>query len=315
MQPIQSRLSSDSSLNLKEPPKAKKQQIDDLEKLSLRTLGEPDLEEWLAVLPTPIKKKHKVIPLPSDLYSAKVVFEQKRTGVFKVIYNTEEQFEGEFVDGVPHGLGKSFWRNGKIHYEGRYHNNRAHGRGKTYRKNGTLLYSGEFVNNLFHGFGVYYDEYGVLFFEGYWYMGLIYRGQMQGGKPEGEGTLSYLNGDFLYRGRWRDGVPHGDGVEYLDRQSAKVGIWYCGFRYVGNWEDGKPHGLGALFDFRGVILYLGLFDHGKSQGYGKQFFAGKLMYEGGFFQGKFHGFGTFYDEYGEIVCFGQWVDGFFQNNV
>ena len=62
----------------------------------------------------------------------------------------------------------------------------------------------------------------------------IYKGQVENGKPNGQGTLNLLNGE-KYVGEWKNGRPHGQGTGTLPD----------GRKYVGEYKDGKRHGQGT----------------------------------------------------------------------
>ena len=62
----------------------------------------------------------------------------------------------------------------------------------------------------------------------------IYKGQVENGKPNGQGTLNLFNGE-KYVGEWKNGRPHGQGTGTLPD----------GRKYVGEYKDGKRHGQGT----------------------------------------------------------------------
>lgn len=309
MQPI--RASSDGYMKLKEP--SAKRQMTKIEEVSLKTLGEPDLELMLSFLSDKIISFEPAIKHDDDL-DANLVLREKRTGYFKVFYSNRDRYEGDFVNGQPHGQGKSFYSNGKVSYEGGYLRNNAHGKGREYSTNGNLLYSGDFAFNEYHGFGISYGENGAVLHSGYWYSGRMYVGQTKNNKPDGEGALFYSNGAVLYRGQWLEGVPHGDGVEYESTKQAKVGTWFFGFRYEGSWKDMLPQGYGEMFDFHNDPVYFGTFHAGRFHGQGKRFLNGKLLYAGNFHLGKYNGLGKLYDMHGRIICNGRWINDEFTVN-
>ena len=73
-----------------------------------------------------------------------------------------------------------------------------------------------------------------------WYENLVenpdgkYEGEIENGKPNGMGTLTYLNGT-MYLGEYKDGREHGQGTV----------TWSNGYKYVGEWRNGKNHGKGT----------------------------------------------------------------------
>ena len=63
----------------------------------------------------------------------------------------------------------------------------------------------------------------------------IYKGQVENGEPNGQGTLNLHNGE-KYVGEWKNGRPHGQGTGTLPD----------GRKYVGEYKDGKRHGQGTF---------------------------------------------------------------------
>ena len=63
----------------------------------------------------------------------------------------------------------------------------------------------------------------------------VYKGHVENGKPNGQGTLNLRNGE-KYVGEWKNGRPHGQGTGTLPD----------GRKYVGEYKDGKRNGQGTL---------------------------------------------------------------------
>jgi hypothetical protein len=62
-----------------------------------------------------------------------------------------------------------------------------------------------------------------------YYDGTRYVGEIQNGKPQGNGTVYYASGD-LYVGGWRNHMPHGYGVMHFKN----------GYKYATQWVNGAP---------------------------------------------------------------------------
>jgi len=62
-----------------------------------------------------------------------------------------------------------------------------------------------------------------------------YVGEITNGEPDGNGTLTYSNGD-KYEGEWKDGEPNGQGTF----------TWSDEGKYEGKWREGKFHGQGTF---------------------------------------------------------------------
>jgi hypothetical protein len=131
-------------------------------------------------------------------------------------------YEGEFVDGDRHGLGIMKYSTGGI-YEGEFSDDAEHGKGILKYADGGL-YEGDFVDGNRHGQGVtrYPD-------------GWMYKGDYFNDKRHGQGILRHTDGS-VYEGNFVNDNKHGQGrTRYPDGRVYKGG-------FVGN----KRHGLGEL---------------------------------------------------------------------
>jgi hypothetical protein len=198
-------------------------------------------------------------------------------------------YEGEHLDGVPHGKGCFIYNNGDI-YNGDVYTNLPHGIGEMKEAmpsydNKQTIYKGEFKNGLYHGkgdktsknnyhyigdfehgrehgFGTETDFQGV--FEGEFVRGRaingkftyengdIYEGTFHMRKsPYGLGKMTYKNGD-VYEGDWRK----------CDNMKGKM-IYANGDVYDGEWDEKmKWHGYGELTMSSGEV-HKGKFVEGK----------------------------------------------------
>ena len=101
-----------------------------------------------------------------------------------------------------------------------------------------------------------------------------YKGQVENGKPNGQGTYTNPDGE-KYVGEWKDGEKHGQGTY----------TYHHGFKYVGEWKDNRKHGQGTYT----------LTDGNRFEGEWKDGKPWNL---------------TIYDKYGNIT--GKWVNGALQ---
>jgi hypothetical protein len=124
-------------------------------------------------------------------------------------------YEGDFVNGVRTGKAKLVYSNGDI-YEGDYTNGKRTGVGKYTFANGES-YEGDWVDANYHGKGKYTYTNGDIF-EG------IYENDV----PQLKGKMIYTNG-IVYEGDLIGSVPNGKGKMILT--DGKVA--------EGNWKDGK----------------------------------------------------------------------------
>jgi hypothetical protein len=100
-------------------------------------------------------------------------------------------YEGDVVNGKPHGRGKMKYSDGDV-YEGDWKNGERHGKG-TYK----------------------------------WTDGRVYVGDCKDDLRSGKGVMTYANGD-IYDGDWKDGKKHGKGSFTTKNGDVKTGDWFNG---------------------------------------------------------------------------------------
>ena len=96
-----------------------------------------------------------------------------------------------------------------------------------------------------------------------------YVGEISNGEPDGNGILTYSNGD-KYEGEWKDGNEHGHGIvtypdgakyegEFKDGGKHGHGIvtYPDGSKYVGECKDDKPWN-GTGYDKNGNIFWISM---------------------------------------------------------
>ena len=163
------------------------------------------------------------------------------------------RYEGDLVNGVPHGRGSISLADGS-RYSGGFVRGRLQGRGTLSFPDGSE-YKGEVDGGLRHGRGTLIFEGGTARYVGEWVRGrregrgtlfygplrrdgtsaCFYRGQWRGDAREGQGLLRYASGNF-YSGGWA-----------ADRKSG-LGrfVWSdLGEEYVGEWAEDLPEGNGV----------------------------------------------------------------------
>lgn len=113
----------------------------------------------------------------------------------KTYYDINEcivSFQGDMIDGVKHGVGKEFYKNGNAMYDGQFRNNEWNGEiVKIYHYEGGLEYEGQILRGMREGMGKSYHENGMLQYDGMW----------ENDKPEGLDIVLYNQiGDVIYKG-------------------------------------------------------------------------------------------------------------------
>jgi len=109
-----------------------------------------------------------------------------------------------------------------------------------------------------------------------------YVGEIENGKPNGTGTITFPDGT-MYVGKWKDGKRHGKGTENFPD----------GGKYVGEYKDGERNGQGTE-TFSNGEKYIGEFKDGKFHGQGTKTWSDG-MYVGKYRDGKLST-GIFYDK-------------------
>ena len=147
------------------------------------------------------------------------------------IENTDEQNDGNFINGKLEGSGKFIWPNG-CYYIGQFKNGKRHGKGTIYYKNGNIMYEGDFVNNKKEGYGK------IILKNGQYYIG-----QFKNGKMHGKGVTYYKNGNIMYEGDYMNDKFEGDG-KFISKN---------GEYYIGQFKKGKRNGKGIVYYKNGNI--------------------------------------------------------------
>lgn len=238
-------------------------------------------------------------------------------------------YKGGWKDDKMDGQGKCTFADGEI-YEGEVKGNKYDGQGKYTYANGDV-YEGEWKDNLRNGQGKYtYADGRVV--TGIWkddklieettvatntskestettattsdvimvtdqpYNNGKYTGEWKNDKPNGQGKMTYSNGD-VYEGEWKDGNGTGYGVYK----------WASGAFYEGEWKDGNRTGYGK-FTFTNGDVYEGEFKDDNFNGQGKYKYINGDSFEGIYKDGKANGQCKYIFADGSIVV-GIWKDG------
>ncbi len=173
-------------------------------------------------------------------------------------------------------------------------------------------------------------------------------GEWRDGKPTGQATYAYKNGD-RYVGAFKDGQFSGKGIFTLSSGKTFEGEWRegklngqgtlkvpDGGKYAGNFKDGEFNGLGTYTWANGATYtgewisglqnglgkqtspdgptYVGIFKAGRLNGEGEVTFPKGMKYRGEFKDQKFNGVGTLYSADGSILRSGNWQNGEFIEN-
>lgn len=191
------------------------------------------------------------------------------------VYNNDEEFiVGPFKDGKLNGVGKVMYNNDtNDFYQGEFVNDVYSGFGTRVYANGDR-YMGGWLNGKYHGFGVFMKKDGLVQ-TGYFKEGSIVNEQigissaanevdntktgcLEGDCANGYGTFRWKTG-AVYIGTWKYDKKHGIGLytsvnsiscsEYAYDQFEGYGskIYIANQEtYFGEWKEGKKEGEGIL---------------------------------------------------------------------
>eukprot|EP00760_Papus_ankaliazontas_P020604 PhM_4_TR18470/c1_g1_i1/m.32539 len=204
----------------------------------------------------------------------------------KVVLESEDGvYEGEAVDGIPHGRGKFVFVDGDV-YDGEWVDNEQTGRGRYTWSDGEY-YDGEFLQNLRHGFGVMKND--DVTFEGNFVQNLrcghgtqktkntVYDGEFHNDKRHGRGKVTFGDGSF-YDGHWVN--DERCGVGYFRMADGNV--------YEGEFARDQPNGKGEYRWADGGV-FIGYFLNGQRHGEGFERLANGDWLAGNWVNGQHDG--------------------------
>lgn len=124
-----------------------------------------------------------------------------------------------------------------------------------------------------------------------------YTGQLKNSIPNGQGTITYKNGD-KYIGQWKNGKHEGKGTY----------MWKKGNKYQGQFKNNKFDGQGIL-TYKNGAKYTGQWRNGLMQGKGTMIYENGNKYEGQWSLNFQNGYGKLTDANGNVISEGQWLNG------
>ncbi|XP_058686417.1 ALS2 C-terminal-like protein isoform X1 [Poecile atricapillus] len=175
-------------------------------------------------------------------------------------------YEGEWLEGKPHGKGTLKWSDGRNHV-GDFRDGREHGFGirlvPRRSEDRYDCYKCHWQQGRMSGYGI--CEYGD---------GQVYKGYFKDDKRHGFGILenSSAQNPFKYTGHWEKDKKSGYGV-WEDKERGE--------RYLGMWWDDRRHGDGIVVTHSG-LCYQRRFQADKMVGSGILFLEDGSVYEGNF---------------------------------
>jgi hypothetical protein len=193
---------------------------------------------------------------------------QINVDLFKVVYDNDTVYEGEFINGKKEGKGKMDYGEGEM-YEGGFVNDVREGKGRYDWPDGSFQI-GNWLNNEMHGPGIMLNTE----------KGDYYTGEFAYGNYTGNGTMVYGD-ESTYEGYWLYDKRHGQG-----KYTYKNGNFY-----EGEWQNDKKHGKGLFTWADEKEYYDGDWQKGKMSGYGIYHYESGNHYEGDMRNDQEHGLG------------------------
>jgi len=217
------------------------------------------------------------------------------------------------MKGDRQGRWVTFWDNDNIHIDGTYRDGRKHGYFKTYNRKGELesvekFDNGELMVNAQEVAEVniktdYYPDGKVKVVAGY-----------RNGKPEGIRREYDRNGNVVASSVFKNGTLTGEGI--IDDQMQKDGPWkeyYAdgSLEAEGNYDKGKRTGSWKFYYKDGSLRQTGLYNKlGNYDGEWKWYYpGGELLRSEFFINGREDGLMQEFDEKGNVIVKGDYVDG------
>jgi len=265
-----------------------------------------DNANFCAKCGTPVQAATSSVPticklkLDDGTYEGEIV-NGKPHGKGKLTYSDGDVYEGDWVDGERTGKGKMTYADDKVYdryvYEGDWVNDEPNGKGKmTWADDDVYdryVYEGDFVDGKLNGKG-----------KMTWTDGRVYEGDFVDGKLNGKGKMTWADGR-VYEGDFvDDGVYEGDLVNNKPHGKGKM-TWTDGRVYEGDWVDGLENGKGK-YTFTNGDVYEGDWVDGLENGKGKKTYANGDVYEGDFVNFIRHGKGKYTFANGDVYE-GDWV--------
>ena len=126
-----------------------------------------------------------------------------------------------------------------------------------------------------------------------------YVGNFVDGRPGGDGTEYFSDGEIKYSGGWKNGQPHGLGLYQFANKS--LGLCYEG-SFVGGLRDGT-----GTMHYDGKSKYIGMWAGGKRSGQGVMWYKAGRKYEGAWVGDLREGKGKLWGSDGELAWDGEWA--------
>ena len=227
--------------------------------------------------------------------------------------------EKVYINGVLKKVKEYIGKNELI-FEGEYLNGmRYKGNGKEYDQEGRIIFEGEYLNGIrwkgkIKSYSKMFEDPNIILFEG----------ECDNGKINGEGVEYYYNGDIKFVGeylngeRWNGKYSFSSFICDINIAEIKEGkemgnllIYHDnGNKFIGEYKQFPEKRKGKEFDQRGKLLFEGEYNFNKpTNGHIIQYNdKGEIIFEGEIFNGNKNGKGKEYNK-GKIIFEGEYING------
>ncbi len=226
------------------------------------------------------------VQLPMKIPLSKKKQEPTDTITIGTLKDSMRVYEGQLLDGVPHGQGKmtftsdsvvgvNDYKKGDV-YVGHFQKGIFSGEGEITNPNGRHM-KGNFVNGDINGFGIYNTSE------------FQYKGDFADSKPDGKGEIKWPDGSH-YQGDLKNGLMDGHGT-YTDTNKSQ---------YTGQMKLNQLDGIGKMNYSQGGS-YEGSWLKDQYNGPGVLITTDGAKYEGSFINNLLSGPGTLTTKYNDIL--------------
>lgn len=196
-------------------------------------------------------------------------------------------YRGEYHKNKKNGSGVEFAHDQSF-YIGNFENGKREKLGSIFHNTGTPHYKGQNQNGNKHGFGMQYDKRG----------NIIYIGFHENGEKFGKGCKYYSGTNGNYDGQWKSDKKDGQGKYYYGEE---------GDVYQGQWNNDMIHGFGK-YAWADGSYYEGEHHCDTFNGFGVMRYSDGFVYKGRFENDVRNGYGKLYNDKGELVDQGNYID-------
>jgi antitoxin component YwqK of YwqJK toxin-antitoxin module len=216
--------------------------------------------------------------------------------------------------GMKQGRWKFYYEDGSLKQEGEYKNDLKHGYFKDYTREGNLITTSKYIDGVLQEDVAelakldikreYYPDGQVKIVASY--KDDVPQGVRREYSPEGDIVAGYI---------FKNGKIVGEGI--IDEEGIKDGPWQEFYtngqlKSIGVYDKGKRIGEWKFYHKNGQLEQIGTYNEfGKADGTWTWYYpSGDLLREEGYFNGMLDGYSIEYDEFGEIIAEGEYIEDY-----